>query len=76
MDSQIVSPERPILGIDRRSGEFVALVPSASVAGKFHVTTESSCDCKGFSYRRGCRHLTPAPQRAARQPLIPGRLSA
>jgi hypothetical protein len=47
----------------------VALVPSATVVGKFHVTTESSCDCKGFSYRSRCSHLAPAPQRPVSAPL-------
>jgi hypothetical protein len=43
---------------DRRTGRRLAVaVPSASVPGKFHLTTASSCDCRGFQFRRTCRHL-------------------
>jgi hypothetical protein len=42
------------------------LVPSASEPGKYHVVVPvgRQCDCKGFEYRRTCRHLSPlAPSR-------------
>lgn len=70
MDTQSVPPTRPILGIDRRSGAFIALVPSQSQPGKWHVTTESSCDCKGFSYRSFCRHLSLPRSQPIRLPLL------
>jgi hypothetical protein len=51
---------RPILGVDRRTGAFVALVPSCSQPNVYHITTPTSCSCKGFSYRKRCSHLAPA----------------
>jgi hypothetical protein len=43
---------------DNRTGRPVAVcVPSASTPNKYHVVTSQSCDCRGFSFRRTCRHL-------------------
>lgn len=52
-----VAPARPILAYSRETGEPLALVPSSSVPGKFHVSTLTRCDCKGFTYRGKCRHV-------------------
>lgn len=35
----------------------VILVASKSEPGAWHHTTPSTCDCKGFQYRRTCRHI-------------------
>ena len=42
---------------DNKTGRpiFVA-VPSATVPGLYHLVSSAGCDCKGFSYRRTCRH--------------------
>jgi hypothetical protein len=43
---------------DNRTGRQLAVaVPSASTPNKFHLTTATSCDCRGFQFRRTCRHL-------------------
>jgi hypothetical protein len=71
---------------DRRTGRQLAVaVPSASVPGKFHLTTSSSCDCRGFFYRQTCSHLravraeiaarqapTPAADRFVNEPSFEG----
>lgn len=59
-----------ILGYSRKDGRPVALVESASKPGLFHVTTESSCSCKGFSYRHRCSHLPAGEATVVRVPLI------
>jgi hypothetical protein len=54
------------LGVDRRTGAFLELVPSASQPGLYHLVDpiNRQCDCKGWEYRRQCRHLSPlAPSR-------------
>ena len=73
---------------DRRTGRQLAVaVPSASVPGKFHLTTSATCDCRGFFYRGDCSHLravraeiaawqapTPAADRLVSDPPIDGNL--
>ncbi len=57
---------RPILAYSRFTGDALELVPSASQPGKFHVVDPigRTCDCKGWEFRRQCRHLSPlAPSR-------------
>ena len=75
MQNPILPPARALLAWSRISGELLALVPSQSEPGKYHLVSSSTCSCKGFSYRRSCSHLSPAPQQPARQPLV-SRLSA
>jgi hypothetical protein len=53
------SPPRPIPGHNRLTGELVALVPSCSQPNVFHITTPTSCSCKGFQFRARCRHVAP-----------------
>jgi SWIM zinc finger len=53
-------PPRPIPGHSRLTGELVALIPSCTTPGLFHITTATSCSCKGFQYRQRCRHITTA----------------
>jgi hypothetical protein len=74
---------------DRRTGRQLAVaVPSASVPGKFHLTTSSSCDCRGFTYRGDCSHRravraeiavrqapTPVADRFVSDPPIDGTLA-
>jgi hypothetical protein len=48
---------RAIRATSRRSGLPVQLAPSASMAGKYHLVSGQGCDCKGYSYRRTCRHF-------------------
>lgn len=56
--SAVAEAARPILGIERQSGAFVALVPSCSQPGAYHVVTaDGRCDCKSFTYRKRCRHV-------------------
>jgi hypothetical protein len=52
-----IAPAAPIRAYSRRSGLPVQLAPSASVAGKYHLVSGQGCDCKGYSYRRTCRHF-------------------
>ena len=59
-------PLKPILAYSRTTGDMLELVPSASQPGKFHVVDPvgRTCDCRGFQFRRQCRHLSPlAPSR-------------
>jgi hypothetical protein len=43
---------------DNRTGrQFAVAVPSASQPNKFHLTSTTRCDCKGFEYRGRCRHV-------------------
>jgi hypothetical protein len=58
---------------DNRTGRQVAvLVPSASMPNKYHVVTSQSCDCRGFQFRRTCRHLEAVrAEIAARQAPTP-----
>jgi hypothetical protein len=58
---------------DNRTGRRLAVaVPSASVPGKFHLTTSSTCDCRGFQFRRTCCHLEAVrAEIAARQAFEP-----
>jgi hypothetical protein len=43
---------------DNRTGRQLAVaVPSASTPNLYHLTTSSSCDCKGFGFRQTCSHL-------------------
>ena len=59
MDQIILPPARTLLAYSRITGEPLAIVPSASEPGRVHVVTMSGqCSCKGFSYRRGCRHTS------------------
>jgi hypothetical protein len=42
------------------------LVPSASTPGLYHLVdpVARTCDCRGWAFRRTCRHLSPlAPSR-------------
>jgi hypothetical protein len=65
---------------DRRTGRQLAVaVPSASTPNLYHLTTSSSCDCKGFTYRGDCSHLRAvraeiaarlAPKPAERERLV------
>lgn len=66
MINPIVPQSRPILAYSRLTGDALELVPSASKPGKFHLVDPISrqCDCKGWQFRRTCRHLSPlAPAR-------------
>jgi hypothetical protein len=57
---------RPLLAYSRFTGDALELIPSASEPGKFHLVdpVNKTCDCKGWEYRRTCRHLSPlAPSR-------------
>jgi hypothetical protein len=52
------------------SGAYPVAVPSASVAGASHIVVVvagrvSSCDCKGWHYRRACSHATTVTGRLA-----------
>jgi hypothetical protein len=74
---------------DRRTGRRRAVaVPSASTPNLYHLTTATSCDCRGFQFRRTCRHLeavraeiaarqapTPAADRFVSDPPIDGNLA-
>jgi hypothetical protein len=43
---------------DRRTGRQLAVaVPSKSTPNLYYLTTATTCDCKGFSFRRTCSHL-------------------
>jgi hypothetical protein len=66
-----VAPARPILAYSRETGAFLELVPSASQPGKFHLVDPiaRTCDCRGFEFRRRCRHLSPL---ALSRPLADG----
>lgn len=57
MTQQITTPARAFVGYSRMNGQPVALVESSSQAGKFHVTTATTCDCRGWAYRGRCSHL-------------------
>jgi hypothetical protein len=61
MVDSIIPQPRPILAYSRTTGAFLELVPSASQPGKFHLVdpVARQCDCKGWEYRRQCRHLSP-----------------
>lgn len=64
--NSLPQPARPILAYSRETGDALELVPSISEPGKFHVVDpiNHTCDCKGFEFRRTCRHLSPmAPAR-------------
>ena len=64
MTTQSVAPEaRPILAYSRFTGEPVGLVQSATDPNVRHLVTATSCSCKGFQYRRSCRHLAPKVER-------------
>lgn len=67
MTTQSIAPAaRPILAYSRLTGDALELIPSASQPGKFHLVDPigRTCDCKGFEFRRTCRHLSPtAPSR-------------
>lgn len=54
---------------DRRTGQTLHLVASASVPSKFHVVCADRCDCRGFSARGRCAHLDRI--RAAATPRQP-----
>jgi len=66
----IVPQARPILGYSRVTGEPIALMPSHSEPGRYHLTTSETCSCKGFSYRRRCGHLPAVAPGPIRVPLI------
>lgn len=34
-----------------------ALVSSGSQPGRWYTVANGTCDCKGFEYRRACRHV-------------------
>lgn len=66
MANQSIAPARPMLAYSRLTGDMLELIPSASEPGKFHLVdpVNRQCDCKGWEYRRTCRHLSPlAPSR-------------
>jgi hypothetical protein len=45
----------------RANGRVVAyMMASATEAGVWHTVTPRWCDCKGFAYRRRCRHIAAA----------------
>lgn len=56
-NSTVAPAPTAILGTNRLTGELVALVPSNSQIGKFHVTTLTRCDCRGFQFRGKCSHI-------------------
>lgn len=51
-----------------------ALVSSSSQPGRWYTVANGTCDCKGFEYRRTCRHVR-AVEIAQRQPSRPQRSS-
>jgi hypothetical protein len=52
---------------DNRTGRQIAVaVASKSVAGKYHLVSLGSCDCKGFGYRGTCSHLKAVQAEAAK----------
>ena len=58
MTAQTAPDQQWIKARDRRTGrQLSVLVPSASVPGKYHLVTRTTCDCKGFQFRRDCSHL-------------------
>lgn len=68
--ANIVLQARPILGYSRVTGEPIALMPSRSEPGRYHLTTAETCSCKGFSYRHRCAHLPAVAPAPIRVPLI------
>lgn len=61
MATPIIPAARPMLAYSRETGEPVALVPSCSKPGSYHlVTLSGSCDCRSYYYRQSCSHLATA----------------
>jgi hypothetical protein len=59
--SSIAPARRPLLGYSRATGEPVVLVPSCSEPSVCHIVTmDGCCSCKGYSFRKSCRHVAPA----------------
>lgn len=65
-----VPVQRPLRATHRGTGATVMLVPSQSVAGKWHVVGADRCDCIGFQARGRCCHLEVARAELA-APAIP-----
>lgn len=50
---------KPLLAYDRRTGELLIMMPSASNPDLYHLTTAHGCDCRGFQFRGECSHTQP-----------------
>jgi hypothetical protein len=61
-------PARPSRAIDRRTGQTIHLVPSATRPNLFHLVGTDRCDCLGFRATGRCRHLREVQ---AEQPAAP-----
>jgi hypothetical protein len=70
--SSVAPAARPIPGHSRLTGELVALTPSCTTPGLFHITTQTTCSCKGFSYRKRCSHLASIDARSEPLPCVCG----